>query len=169
MSLSQNEISAKAVGLLKQVPYRTNFERENFLFGTTNGPRLLVELCKEIERLNKECTAELLDWKKEIILEEMNLISARVDEIVAETGTDIRAELEKAEPDHWVEALARHASVEALCQEVTPENMSTMLKLPAELYEEAITKTQQYLNVINKTTRMAERKANVSNIPTEDE
>lgn len=169
MSLSQNEILAKAVDLLKQVPYRTNFERENFLFSTTNGPRLLVELCKEIQRLNNEYTAESSDWKKEIILEEMNLISARVDEIVVETGTDIRAELEKGEPDHWVETLARHASVEALCQEVTPENMSTMLKLPAELYEDAITKTQQYLNVINKTTRMAERKANISNIPAEDE
>ena len=89
MSLSQNEILAKAVDLLKQVPYRTNFERENFLFGTMNGPRLLVELCKEIERLNSEYTAEASDWKKEIILEEMNLISARVDEILAQTTIDI--------------------------------------------------------------------------------
>jgi len=169
MSLTQNEILSKAIGLLKQVPYRTEFERENFLFGTISGPRLLIALCKEIDSLNTQYEKSTQDWMKSSILEEMNIINVKIEELSAEYGLNLREELEKAESAHWVEELARQASVEALCQEVTPENMGTLLKLPAELYEEAITKTQQYLNVINKTTRIAERKANISNISAEDE
>jgi hypothetical protein len=162
---SQSEILAKTTNLLKQVPYRTTFERDNFLLGTLSGPRLLVELCHEIEKLTVEYNSNTQDWKKEIVLEEMNIINAKIDDILTEIGTtDIRKALEDAEPDHWVELLARRASIEALCQEVTPQNMSDMLKLPAELYESSITKTQQFLNIINKTTRIAERKANISNI-----
>ena len=38
--------------------------------------------------------------------------------------------------------------------------MSDMLNLPLEIYEQTIMKTQTYLNVVNKTTRVAERTAN---------
>lgn len=169
MSLSQNEILAKTYALLKQAPYRTTFERENFLYTTTSSPRLLIELCLEVEKLNNEYSAATQDWQKTAILDEMNIISARVDELQAEVGSNLRAALEDAEPEYWVETLARDASVEAICQAVTVHNMSTLLKLPAELYETTITKTQQYLNVINKTTRIAERKANVSNVPGDTE
>ena len=160
---------AKAIGFLKQAPYRTEFERENFLFGTVSGPRLLIALCKEIDSLNSQYEKSTQDWLKNSILEEMNIINDKIDELSAELGSNFREELEQAESTHWVEELARRASIEALCQEVTPDNMGTLLKLPAELYEEAITKTQQYLNVINKTTRIAERKANIGNISAEDE
>ena len=59
--------------------------------------------------------------------------------------------------------------MEAICQDVTVANMDQMLKLPAELYEEAIVKCQTFLNVINKVTRIAERKANASAVPSADE
>jgi thioredoxin-like negative regulator of GroEL len=47
--------------------------------------------------------------------------------------------------------------------------MGQMLKLPAELYEETIGKCQSFLNVINKVTRIAERKANLANVNTQSE
>jgi hypothetical protein len=165
MSLTQNEILANTRPVLHQVPFRTTFERENFVFGSAAGPRLLVALCQDIEFLNTEYSNALNEMNKSAILAEMNLVNAKITEIQAEIGPDVRQAIEDAEPQYWVEELARKAAIEALCQSVTFENMSQMLKLPSELYEETITKCQTFLNVINKTTRLAERKANVGNIP----
>ena len=87
----------------------------------------------------------------------------------AEIGTDVATAIENAEPTYWVEQLAKNAAVEAICQNVSIENMGQMLKLPAELYEQTVTRCQTFLNVINKTTRLAERKANLSNVDTAEE
>lgn len=165
MSLTQNEILSNTRKVLKQVPFRTTFERENFLYGSHTGPRLLVVLCQDIEFLNNEYSRVLTDWEKASILEEMNIVNAKILELQEGIGEDVRKAIEEAEPQFWVEELARTAAIEALCQSVSKENMGQMLKLPAELYEETITKCQTFLNVINKTTRLAERKANVSNVP----
>jgi hypothetical protein len=166
MSLTQNEILSNTRAVLKQVPYRTNFERENFVYSVASGPRLLVSLCQEMEFLNSEFEKATTDWQKQIVLDEMNIINARIVELQAECGTDVAAAIEEAEPTHWVEQLAKNSAVEAICQKVSIENMGHMLKLPAELYEETITRCQTFLNVINKTTRLAERKANVANVDT---
>lgn len=168
MALTQNEILANTRSVLKQVPFRTNFERENFVYGVANGPRLLVSLCQEIEFLNSEYEKAAQDWQKDSVLTEMNIITARIAELQAEIGTDVAAAIEKAEPMYWVEELAKNAAVEAICQKVTVENMGQMLKLPAELYEQTISRCQTFLNVINKTTRLAERKANVGNIDSDE-
>lgn len=169
MPLSQNEILANTRSVLKQVPFRTKFERENFVFGVATGPRLLVSLCQEMEFLNSEYNKATNDWEKDQILEEMNVINSKIQELQAEVGSDVRTTLEAAEPAFWVEELAKRAAVEAICQTVTAENMGQMLKLPSELYEETITRCQTFLNVINKTTRQAERKANVGNIDNTEE
>jgi len=169
MSLTQNEILENTRSVLKQVPFRTKFERDNFVYGVASGPRLLVSLCQEMEFLNNEATLAANDWSKAPILEEMNTINAKIVELQAEVGSDIRTALEAAEPAFWVEDLAKKAAVEAICQDVTVANMDQMLKLPAELYEEAIVKCQTFLNVINKVTRIAERKANASAVPSADE
>jgi hypothetical protein len=163
MSLTQNEILANTRSVLNQVPFRTTFERENFVFGSASGPRLLVALCQDIEFLNNEYGNALNEMAKASILEEMNLINAKIAELQVEIGADVRQAIEDAESQYWVEELARKAAIEALCQSVTFENMSQMLKLPSELYEETVTKCQTFLNVINKTTRLAERKANINN------
>ena len=165
MSLTQNEILNNTRGVLKQVPFRTKFERENFLYGTHSGPRLLVTLCHDIEFLNTEYNRAVNEWEKAPILEEMNIVNAKIAELQQEIGADVRTAIEDAEAQFWVEELARKAAIEALCQTVTADNMGQMLKLPAELYEETITKCQTFLNVINKTTRLAERKANTANVP----
>lgn len=166
--LSQNEILFNTRGVLQQVPYRTTFERENFLFSSSTGPRLLVTLCHDIEFLNGEYNKASTDWDKNALLDEMNKVNDKIKEMQAELGTDVKQAIEDAEPQYWVEELARKAAIEALCQSVTTDNMGQMLKLPAELYEETITKCQTFLNIINKTTRLAERKANVGNSqPTE--
>jgi hypothetical protein len=68
--------------------------------------------------------------------------------------------LEEAEPEYWSETLSRRAAVEALSNKQSTANMSDMLNLPLEVYEQTIMKTQTYLNVVNKTTRVAERTAN---------
>jgi hypothetical protein len=44
-----------------------------------------------------------------------------------------------------------------------------MLNLPLPIYEAAITKCQTYLNVISKTTRAAERKANAASRDSESD
>ena len=166
--LAQNEILHNTRSVLQQVPYRTTFERENFLFSSATGPRLLVTLCHDVEFLNGEYNKASTDWEKTALLDEMNKINAKIKELQTELGSDIAQAIEEAEPQFWVEELARKAAIEALCQAVTTENMGQMLKLPAELYEETITKCQTFLNIINKTTRVAERKANVGNSqPTE--
>jgi len=166
--LSQNEILFNTRGVLQQVPYRTTFERENFLFSSSTGPRLLVVLCHDIEFLNGEYNKASTDWDKTALLDEMNKVNAKIKELQTELVNNITQAIEEAEPQYWVEELARKAAIEALCQTVTTENMGQMLKLPAELYEETITKCQTFLNVINKTTRLAERKANIGNSqPTE--
>jgi len=169
MALTQNEILANTRSVLKQVPFRTTFERENFVYGTATGPRLLVSLCQEIEFLNSEHDKAASDWQRTVVLNEMNIINARIAELQAEIGTDVEAAIEAAEPQFWVEELARKAAIEALTQSVSVENMGQMLKLPAELYEQTITRCQTFLNVINKTTRLAERKANVGNIDDSEE
>jgi hypothetical protein len=169
MALTQNEILANTRTVLKQVPFRTTFERENFVYSVANGPRLLVSLCQETEFLNSEYEKAKSDWEKENILKEMNIINARIAELQAEVGTDVAAAIEEAEPQFWVEELARKAAIEALTQNVTTENMAQMLKLPAELYEKTISRCQTFLNVINKTTRMAERKANLANLDESEE
>jgi tetrahydromethanopterin S-methyltransferase subunit B len=166
---TQYEILLKSRSLLGQAPFRTTFERENFLYGNLTGARLLIALCKEIENLNLLLDASKQEWERTSILNEMNIISEKISEIEAEVGTDVAKSLEDAEPEYWVGELARKAAVEALCQNVTTENMGQMLKLPAELYEESITRCQTFLNVINKTTRLAERKANVANVRAESQ
>lgn len=169
MALTQYEILAKTRNLLGQVPYRTTFERENFVYGNLSGPRLLIELCKEIERLNSVLDGSKQEWERSAILTEMTILTDKVAEVQKEVGKNVAKALEDAEGEYWVGELARKAAVEAICQTVTTENMGHMLKLPAELYEEAITKCQTFLNVINKTTRLAERKANVSNVKSDSE
>jgi len=169
MPLTQNEILNNTRSVLKQVPFRTNFERENFVYSVANGPRLLVSLCQEMEFLNSELEKATTDWQKQIVLNEMNIINARIAELQAEIGTDVATAVEEAEPQFWVEELARKAAVEALTQSVSVENMAQMLKLPAELYEQTIGRCQTFLNVINKTTRTAERKANLANVDTSEE
>lgn len=169
MPLTQNEILNNTRSVLKQVPFRTNFERENFVYSVANGPRLLVSLCQEMEFLNSELEKATTDWQKQIVLNEMNIINARIAELQAEIGTDVATAVEEAEPQFWVEELARKAAIEALTQNVTIENMAQMLKLPAELYEQTISRCQTFLNVINKTTRIAERKANLANVDTSEE
>lgn len=169
MPLTQNEILNNTRAVLKQVPFRTNFERENFVYSVASGPRLLVSLCQEMEFLNSELEKATTDWQKQIVLNEMNIINGRIAELQAEIGTDVATAVEEAEPQFWVEELARKAAVEALTQNVTTENMAQMLKLPAELYEQTISRCQTFLNVINKTTRIAERKANLANVDTSEE
>lgn len=169
MALTQNEILANTRSVLKQVPFRTTFERENFVYSTATGPRLLVSLCQEMEFLNSELEKATTDWQKQIVLNEMNIINGRVAELQAEIGADVATAVEAAEPQFWVEELARKAAIEALTQSVSVENMAQMLKLPAELYEQTISRCQTFLNVINKTTRIAERKANLANVDTSEE
>lgn len=165
MPLQQNEILNNARSILKQVPYRTNFERENFLFSNQSGPRFLVALCRDIEFLNVEYAKSVVEWQKEAILTEMNIIAAKIAEVQESIGENIAVAIEEAEPEYWVEELSRRAAIEALVQKTTAENMGQLLKLPAELYEESITKCQHFLNVIGKVTRHAERKANLANVP----
>jgi uncharacterized protein YecA (UPF0149 family) len=169
MPLTQNEILNNTRAVLKQVPFRTNFERENFVYSIASGPRLLVSLCQEMEFLNSELEKATTDWQKQVVLDEMNIINTRITELKEEIGTDVAKAVEEAESQFWVEELARKAAVEALTQNVTTENMAQMLKLPAELYEQTISRCQTFLNVINKTTRLAERKANLSNVDTSEE
>ena len=169
MALTQNEILNNTRAVLKQVPFRTNFERENFVYSVASGPRLLVSLCQEIEFLNSELDKAATDWQKQTVLTEMNIINGRIAELQAEIGTDVAKAVEDAEPQFWVEELARKAAIEALTQSVSVENMAQMLKLPAELYEQTISRCQTFLNVINKTTRLAERKANVANVDDSEE
>ena len=169
MALTQNEILANTRSVLKQVPFRTNFERDNFVYGVATGPRLLVSLCQEIEFLNSEHDKAMSDWQRDSILTEMNIINGRIAELQAEIGENVTTAIEEAEPQFWVEELARKAAIEALTQSVSVENMGQMLKLPAELYEQTISRCQTFLNVINKTTRLAERKANLANVPDDSE
>lgn len=166
MPLQQNEILHNARTVLKQVPYRTNFERENFLFSNQSGPRFLVALCRDIEFLNAEYAKSVADWQRDAILAEMNIIAAKIAEVQESIGGNIANAIEEAEAEYWVEELSRRAAIEALVQKTTAENMAQLLKLPAEHYEEAITKCQHFLNVIGKVTRHAERKANLANVPT---
>lgn len=169
MSLTQNEILNNTRSVLKQVPFRTTFERENFVYGVATGPRLLVSLCQEVEFLNSEHDKATSDWQRDIVLAEMNIINARIAELQTEIGENVTTAIEEAEPQFWVEELARKAAIEALTQSVSAENMGQMLKLPAELYEQTISRCQTFLNVINKTTRVAERKANLASVPTDSD
>ena len=170
MALSQNEILNYTRTILKQVPFRTKFERENFIYGTASGPRLLAVLCQEMEFLNKEYENATVDWIKGNVLTEMNIINDKIKSVMDELSiTDVAEAIETAEADYWVEELAKQAAIEAICQKVSVENMTQMLRLPTELYEETITRCQTFLNVINKTTRIAERKANVGHVNSDDE
>lgn len=162
MALTQNEILNNTRAVLKQVPYRTNFERDNFVYGIATGPRLVISLCQEMEFLSAEHDKATNDWSKAALIEEMNIINAKIVELQALIGSNVRAAVEAAEAEYWVEELAKKAAIEAVCQKVSVENMSQLLKLPAEHYESAIVKCQTFLNIINKTTRSAERKANTA-------
>lgn len=165
MPQTQNEILQNARAVLQKIPYRTVFERDNFLFSNQSGPRFLAALCRDIEFLNLEYSNALLDWQKDTILVEMNTIANKISKLQESLGKDIAAAYEDAEPEYWVEELARRAAIEALTQHTSVETMGQMLRLPAELYETAITKCQHFLNVISKVTRLAERKANMASVP----
>jgi len=158
MSLTHSEIFTAAESILKQTPFRTKFERENFLYSTSSGPRLLVALCNDIIDLNEQHENATTEWIKAAILVEMNIINNRIKELQIEFP-NINTALEESEGQYWTEHLAQKAAIEAICMKVSVENMTRMLALPAEMYEEAITRCQTLLNVINKTTRAAERKA----------
>lgn len=147
-----------------KIPYRTKFERENFLFNRVEGPRLITVLCEDINQLYTQYNNCLYDWQKEQIQEEMNIVKAKLDELIAEYGSNVASAIEDAEPAYWEETLARRGVVEALIQKVSYDNMANMLQLPVPNYESAITKCQTYLNSISKTTRAAERKANLANL-----
>jgi hypothetical protein len=90
MPLQQNEILFSTRNLLKQVPYRTTFERENFLFNSQGGPRLLVTLCQDIEFLNSEYLKVSNDWEKEAILAEMNAVNAKIVELKEHLSKSIK-------------------------------------------------------------------------------
>ena len=145
MSLTSDQIIANSRSLLAQVPFRTTFERENFLFNSLSGPRLLVALCQDIENLNEVYTGSPSAIERTAVLEEMNIISAKIAELTQEIVTDVRTALENAEAEFWVETLARKAATEALAQQFTFANMEQMLQMPAELYEETIVKCQSFL------------------------
>lgn len=162
MSDQVEDIVNSARGIQARMPFRTNFERENFLLNTVEGPRLILILCQDIEQLNTYYENCRFDWEKQQVLAEMVIINAKIQELIEEYGEDIAQAVEEAEPTYWAETFARNSAVEALTQKMTHDNMADMLNLPLPIYEAAITKCQAYLNVITKTTRAAERKANAA-------
>ncbi len=162
MTNSAEDIVNNARTIQSRVPFRTNFERENFLFNTVEGPRLLLVLCQDIEQLNNVYENCRFDWEKTQVLNEMEIVNAKIQELQEQFGDDIAQAIEDDEPNHWAETMARLAAIEALTQRMTHDTMADMLNLPLPVYETAITKCQTYLNVVSKTTRAAERKANIA-------
>ena len=164
-----NDIISAVHSIQTKIPYRTQFERENFLFNRVEGPRLILVLCEDLNNLYSVYENSTHDWQKTQIQEEMTIVKAKLDELIAEHGSDVAAAIESAEPAYWEETFARRGVVEALIQKVSYDNMANMLQLPMQNYEAAITKCQTYLNSISKTTRAAERKANLANMNTNNE
>lgn len=167
MTKSAESIINEVYNIQSNVPFRTNFERENFVYNEAEGPRLVLILCRDLTQLfhhHENCES---DWEKEAVVKEMNIVQDKLNETLEEIGANNPDEfinaLEEAEPEYWSEALSRRAAVEALASKMTTDNMSDMLNLPLEVYEQTIMKTQTYLNVVNKTTRNAERMANRRN------
>jgi hypothetical protein len=150
--------------ILENVPFRSNFERDNFLLNKTSGPRLLVAIGEEITRLNLQLNSPgLQEFMKKRILGEVKVLVEKFDSLQAELGAtpeNIANLIEENEEEYYAEKLARIAAVETLVQETTVENMDLMLNLPVEVFEKAIFKCKSYINVVGKTTREQERKAN---------
>jgi len=168
VSESIEDIVNNARNIQSGVPFRTDFERENFLFNTVEGPRLLLVLCQDIEQLNQVYENCRFDWEKKQVADEMAIIGEKIKELQEQYGPDIARAVEDDEPNYWAETLARRAAVETLTQKMTHDNMADMLNLPLAVYEAAVTKCQTYLNVVSKTTRAAERKANMAARPDVD-
>lgn len=165
MTKSAESIINEVRNVQSGVPFRTSFERENFVYNEAEGPRLVLLLCQDLTQLfNHHETACQSEWEKEAVLKEMNIVQNKLNEVMEELGVTNPEEfvdaLEQAEPEYWSETLSRRAAVEALSNKHSTANMSDMLNLPLEVYEQTIMKTQTYLNVVNKTTRVAERTAN---------
>lgn len=163
------QTTAKAVEILSKLPLRTNFERENFLFNTVEGPRLIQTLCDEVVVLQEQYLSEPKDWQRARIVNEINVINAKIESLVEKYGSDVAAAIESADADFWAETYARRGAVEAITQQLTNANMQSMLNLPMPMYEAAITKCQTYINAITKTTRAAERKANLASVSKSDD
>tara|TARA_B100002019_G_C21234063_1_gene581734 strand:+ start:167 stop:691 length:525 start_codon:yes stop_codon:yes gene_type:complete len=173
MTKSAEEIMNDVWEIQSEVPFRTKFERENFVYNDAEGPRLVLILCQDLTQLYQhqiQCGSE---WEKQAVIKEMNIVLEKLNEVMGELGvSDPKAfveALEEAEPDYWSETLSRRAAVEALASKMSTDNMSDMLNLPLEVYEQTIQKCQTYLNVVNKTTRQAERVANRRSQDTESE
>jgi hypothetical protein len=109
------------------------------------------------------------DWEKKQVLDEMTIVNNKVKELQEQYGTDIARVVEEDEPNYWAESMARRAAIEALTQKMTHDTMADMLNLPLPIYEAAVTKCQTYINVVSKTTRAAERKANMASRPEVDD
>lgn len=160
--MSAQDLVEKAYEIQAQMPFRTEFERENFLFNTVEGPRLILVLCQDLDQLFQYHENCRFDWERAAVVKEMEIISNKIDELKREFGDNIAEAVENDEPNYWAETLARRAAIETLTQKMTHDNMAEMLNLPLPVYEAAVTKCQTYLNVVSKTTRAAERKANIA-------
>jgi hypothetical protein len=162
MSKSAEDIMGEIRGIQSGIPFRTKFERDNFLYNEAEGPRLVLLLCQDIDQLfNHYETSCRSDWEKQAVINEMVIVQDKINNLLEDIGKDNLVEaLEEAEPEYWAETLSRRAAVEALSNKMTSANMNDMLNLPLNVYENTIIKTQTYLNVVNKTTRGAERVAN---------
>lgn len=163
------QAASQAVDILSKLPLRTNFERENFLFNTVEGPRLIQVLCDEVVALQEQYLSESKEWQRTRIVNEINIINSKIASLIEQYGTDVAAAIESADSDFWTETYARRGAVEAITQQLTNANMQSMLNLPMPLYETAITKCQTYINAITKTTRAAERKANLASVTKADD
>ena len=169
MSNSAEDIVNNARNIQAGMPFRTDFERENFLFNTVEGPRLILVLCQDLEQLNSVYENCRFDWEKKQVLDEMTIVNNKVKELQEQYGTDIARVVEEDEPNYWAESMARRAAIEALTQKMTHDTMADMLNLPLPIYEAAVTKCQTYINVVSKTTRAAERKSNMAARPEVDD
>ena len=149
--------------ILENVPFRTEFERENFLLNKTSGPRLLVAIGEEIASLEVRLNSTVPSFLQTRIKREIEVLTSKFNELAQELGataSNIAELLEENEADYYADKLAKIAAVETLVQETSVENMDLMLNLPVEVFEKAIFKCQSYINVVGKTTREQERKAN---------
>lgn len=160
--MSAQDFVEKAYQIQAQMPFRTEFERENFLFNTVEGPRLILVLCQDLDQLFQYHENCRFDWERAAVEKEMEIVWAKIEELKREFGENVAEAVEKDEENYWSETLARRAAIETLTQKMTHDNMAEMLNLPLAVYESAVTKCQTYLNVVAKTTRAAERKANIA-------
>ena len=89
MSNSAEDIVNNARNIQAGMPFRTDFERENFLFNTVEGPRLILVLCQDLEQLNSVYENCRFDWEKKQVLDEMTIVNNKVKELQEQYGTDI--------------------------------------------------------------------------------